>query len=420
MAPGPASRSLGAVRVLCVGVRYPPHHTGGYELHCRSVVEDLRAHGHDVAVLTSTLRHPGIADGGEPGVRRALRAFDQHAPWPGWRAALAGERRNVAVLRGALRELRPEVVCWWRMGELSLSLVEHVRRAGLPAVGVVCDPWLLEGPARDPWQRPWVPGPGAHPSRWLRSRAARTALERLTRLPVAVDWSGAATWLFVSDWLRRRTLAAGPSLARTGVAHAGVDLDALALRGTPPPWRGRLLHAGRLTALKGADDAISALAALPGATLTVCGHGSAADHDRLRATARAAGVGARVSLAGPRDAARMPALYAAHDALVFASRWEEPWGLVPLEAMAVGLPVVATGTGGSAEYLIDGGNALLAAPGDPAGLAAAVAALAADAGLRARLSAAGRATAERLPTRRANAVVREALAAAVGGLPAPR
>jgi hypothetical protein len=101
----------------------------------------------------------------------------------------------------------------------------------------------------------------------------------------------------------------------------------------------------------------------------------------------------------------MAGLYAAHDAVLFPVTWAEPWGLVPLEAMAVGTPVIATGTGGSAEYLSDEGNALLAAPGDPEALAGAVRRLAADAGLRARLAEAGRRTAEAHPAERGTAVI---------------
>jgi glycosyltransferase involved in cell wall biosynthesis len=63
--------------------------------------------------------------------------------------------------------------------------------------------------------------------------------------------------------------------------------------------------------------------------------------------------------------------------------------------MSVGRPVVATGTGGSAEYLRDGENALVVAPGDAAALAAAVRRLAGDAALRERIVAGGRATAAR-------------------------
>jgi glycosyltransferase involved in cell wall biosynthesis len=78
---------------------------------------------------------------------------------------------------------------------------------------------------------------------------------------------------------------------------------------------------------------------------------------------------------------------------VFPVRWQEPWGLVPLEAMARGRPVVATGRGGSAEYLRDGENCVLFEADDPAALAAAVRRLASDSQLRIRLREDGLATA---------------------------
>ena len=86
----------------------------------------------------------------------------------------------------------------------------------------------------------------------------------------------------------------------------------------------------------------------------------------------------------------------AADALLFCVQWEEPWGLVPLEAMASGALVVATGSGGSGEYLRHEENCLVYSPrDDPAAVAAAVARLAGDARLRARLRAGGRETVDR-------------------------
>jgi glycogen synthase len=93
----------------------------------------------------------------------------------------------------------------------------------------------------------------------------------------------------------------------------------------------------------------------------------------------------------PRE--ELPARYAAADAVLFPVRWREPWGVVPLEAMGVGRPVVATGRGGSGEYLRDGENALLFDAEDPAALAARVERLASDEMLRARLRAGGLETA---------------------------
>ena len=66
-------------------------------------------------------------------------------------------------------------------------------------------------------------------------------------------------------------------------------------------------------------------------------------------------------------------------------RWEEPWGLVPLEAMGAGARSSRPGRGGSAEYLRDGENCLLFEAGDAASLAEALRRLAADADLRRRL-----------------------------------
>jgi glycosyltransferase involved in cell wall biosynthesis len=238
---------------------------------------------------------------------------------------------------------------------------------------VVCDPWPLDAPGRDPWHR---------------------AVGRLRGGP---DWDAVARWVFVSRWLAGRIADAGLPLGAAAIAHAGLELERLPFRGPPGPWRGRLLYAGRLSALKGVDVALEALARLPSARLTVCGHGSAEARARLEALARELGVQRRLELRPALPADAMAGLYAAHDAVLFPVTWAEPWGLVPLEAMAVGTPVIATGTGGSAEYLRDEGNALLAAPGDPEALAGAVRRLAADAGLRARLAEAGRRTAEAHP-----------------------
>jgi glycosyltransferase involved in cell wall biosynthesis len=73
--------------------------------------------------------------------------------------------------------------------------------------------------------------------------------------------------------------------------------------------------------------------------------------------------------------------------------WPEPWGLVPLEAMALGRPVLATGRGGSGDYLRDGGNALLFEAEDAGALATAATRLADDAALRDRLREGGYRTA---------------------------
>jgi glycosyltransferase involved in cell wall biosynthesis len=390
------------VRVLCVGNMYPPHHLGGYELVWRSAVAHLRARGHEVRVLTTDFRLPGAAPEDEPDVHRELRWWwrDHAFPQRGLRARLEHERHNAAVFERHVAEQRPDLVAWWAMGGMSLSLISRAGRAGLPSVAFVHDDWLLYGPVVDQWTRMFS----------RRPRLGR-AVERRTGIPAAFEPRHVGRWLFVSEFVRRRALETGLALGETGIAHSGIDPGYVG----PAPerdWGWRLLYVGRIDERKGADVAVSALAQLPReATLTVVGDGDESHMRELRAQLAGAGLDGRVRLEPGRSRAALRDVYDEHDAVLFPARWDEPWGLVALEAMARGRPVVATGTGGSAEYLRDGENALLVPRDDPGALAAAVRRLADDRGLRARLREGGVPTASAHTEERFNAAVAVAVEA---------
>ncbi|MDX6583405.1 MAG: glycogen synthase [Solirubrobacterales bacterium] len=397
------------MRVLSIGMMYPPHDLGGgYELTWRSAVREWRAGGDVVRVLASDWRRPDAPPELDDDVHRQLRVYwrDHGFPRLGLRARLALERENARVLDRHLDELRPDAVNWWAMGGMSLSLVERVRRAGIPAVGVVGDDWLNWGPRADGWIRPFRDRPGL----------AR-AVERVSGLPTTVDLASSATWLFNSETMRASALAIHPDLERAEVANPGIDDSAYsAVEGHA--WGWRLLYLGRMDRRKGVHLAIEALSLLPGEATLVLQGGGDADYEReLRELAAELGLERRVTWARePRE--RLADVYAASDAVLFPVQWEEPWGLVPLEAMAVGRPVIATGTGGSGEYLRDGENCVIFEPRDsPDALAAAVVRLASSEELRERLRAGGTETAARFTEAAYNERIRAALAEAVGGSP---
>lgn len=389
------------LRVLGVGNLYPPHDLGGgYELTWRAASQHLRRDGMQVRILTSELGSDGEIEELDDDVHRELRLYwREHAfPRRSLRERIAIERDNAATLRRHLAELRPHAVNWWGMGGLSLSLVEQVRRAGVPAVGVVGDEWMVWGPRADRWLRPLH----RHP------RLGATA-ERLTGLPARLDLGNAALWLFNSESVRRSVLADGWVLPRTEIVHPGID-HTLFREAAEQEWEWRLLYLGRLDPRKGLDTLIEALPLLPEhATLVVQGTGDDTYVGDLRARIDRLGLAGRVRFSQtPRN--RLGEVYADADTLVFPVLWEEPWGLVPLEAMAVGRPVVATGTGGSAEYLRHEENCLLFAPRDsPAALAAALSRLAGDAALRRRLRERGRSTSARFAEDRYNSAIAAAL-----------
>ncbi len=105
--------------------------------------------------------------------------------------------------------------------------------------------------------------------------------------------------------------------------------------------------------------------------------------------ARAAGVADRVRLHGRVSQADMPAVMRTADVVVCAP-WYEPFGIVPLEAMASGVPVVASAVGGLTDSVVDGVTGILVPPRDPAAIADALEGLLADPARRRRLGRAGR------------------------------
>jgi len=145
---------------------------------------------------------------------------------------------------------------------------------------------------------------------------------------------------------------------------------------------------------KGIETAINAFSHLPpGTTLDIVGPLEPAYRPRLEALAATLGVASQLSFS-QASRQQMCQRYQQADVTLFTSMMEhEAFGLVPLEAMASGCPVIATGVGGSSEYCLDGVNCMRVPPGDSAALARAVRQLAQSQNLRRRLVEGGLRTA---------------------------
>jgi glycogen synthase len=366
---------------------YPPHHAGGYEVMWQTAMARARELGHQVRVVTSDYRAPGVTAETDPDVHRTLRwywdldryEFPELSPLERLRL----ERHNARELQRHLHEFRPDVVSWWSMGAMSLSLIERVRRKGIPAAFIVHDDWLVYGPGFDQWLRMW---------RGRRLMLAPLA-ERLLGLPTRVSVERAGTFVFNSRYTRDTAARTGLDLGDARVVYPGIEAD---LRDELPSraWEWRLLYIGRLDQQKGIDTAVEALAHLPAqATLEVWGTGNQDYTSQMRSLAGQLGLDDRVSFRGWAGPADRLGAYERADVVLFPVRWQEPFGLVPIEAMGLGRPVVSTARGGSAEFLRDGENALVSEPGDAQGLAGAITRLASDPQLRERLLRGGRLTA---------------------------
>ncbi len=401
------------MRVLVLSNLYPPNVIGGYERLCFEVAEGLAARGHEITVLTSRFG-TNRAEYPRQTVRREwdlLTGPDIYTPFdrtPEERARInAG---NIETLRRVLRESLPDVVFAWNLFFLDASILDALERSKVRAVVMLTDNWLLvmrNGRFVSDYFRlhvhgdaPFLPPPPRPAWRRLAARIKR----RLLGGPVPSRLAA----IFGSAFMRDLYRAGGISFAHDAVIHNGVKQHDHAARAVRDRSRLaesgvlNLLFAGRLVDLKGADTAVAALELLDPdvlgvrqVRLTVVGDAQdRAYMERLEAAIASSPRGADIVLRPAVAEAALFDLFEAHDVYLFPSLYE-PFSLTLIHALACGIPTVASRVGGNPEIIRNGEAGLLFAKGDAVDLARAVARLATDPVLRARLSHQGRTAASR-------------------------
>ncbi len=215
------------------------------------------------------------------------------------------------------------------------------------------------------------------------------------RLAAEIRIAARADRIVAATLVERADLAwhLGADPARVAVIPCGVDIELFRPRPAAPA-RQRLgidaehvlLFVGRLTPIKGLETLLRALAVLRSdglarsrLTLLVVGgaKGDEAGSEHLRRLAGELGVGGWVDFRGPQSQDVLADYYAAADVCLMPSRYES-FGMVALEAMASGVPVIASRAGGLAVTVQDGATGRLVPEGDVPALARAVAGLLGD------------------------------------------
>lgn len=326
------------------------------------IVSEVERHGVESWVLANSVEHretlPAPAD---DRILRWPEPSDRDGRQPLGPMALAARRRRALI--PYLRRIAPNVV----HAQFAWNAVDV-----LPAAETLRVPLVVTVHGSDVMRFARLPRLQRANPLWWRHRTKLDGLARRQIPAIAVSQ-------FLADRLRALGWR-GP----IDVIPTGVRLEAYPYRPPAPDGASvRLLFVGRMVPVKGADVSLQALArvrpSFPGVHLTMVGDGPSLP--AAQALAGRLGIADAVTFTGalPRD--RVAALLAASDLLVTASR-RMPDGaaeggapVVIKEALAVGLPVVVSDSGGSREAVPEAFRHELVAPGDAEALAAGIAAI---------------------------------------------
>ncbi|MBB5077225.1 glycosyltransferase [Nonomuraea endophytica] len=345
---------------------------GGQNVHVAALASALAARGHTVVVHTRRTS-PHQAEPVPMGLGVTVDYVPAGPAEPVAKDGLAPYMPDFArILRERWRRERPDVIHahFWMSGQAALAAAADV-------------PVVLTYHALGTVKRRWQGAADTSPPH--RVEAEREIGRRADAIVATC-----------ADEVRELAAMGVPS-ERVSVVPCGVDLDRF--HPAPPDpleasrwWcgprtGGRVLCIARLVPRKGVDTVVQALRRLPGVELLIAG-GVQEDGElaRLRGQAATHGLAGRVRLIGSVARPDVPSLMRSADVVVSVP-WYEPFGIVPIEAMACGVPVVASAVGGHLDTVAGWGP--LVPPRRPRALARALRELLESPERRAELGAAG-------------------------------
>lgn len=293
------------------------------------------------------------------------------------------ETENIATVHTLIEEFQPDVALIWGMWNVPRSVPAAVE-AQLPGrvAYYICDYWLSL--------------PSAYIQRWeedANHRFAQTLKQMvgipfMTRLQTDAPVGLAVEHpICVSQAVRDLLVAEGVPVGHAKVLHGGTQVDsfieAAMNRPTSTDRRElqtlRIVTAARLVADKGVHTTLLALGHLkqvhpeifdtPSLRLDIVGEGDESYVTYLHTLVHEHGLADVVTFCGAVSRSEMPEVLARYDAFIFSSEWQEPFARSVLEAMAAGLLVIGTTTGGTGEILVENETGLTYQAGDANGLA---------------------------------------------------
>lgn len=370
------------MKILYINSLYSPLIEGGAEISLQLIVEGLKSKGYEVAVL-SLMPGDGLKEELVEGVK-VYRAGLKNYYWPytkqrpgrlkrlSWHLKDRYNRAMRSYVKEVLQLEKPDVVSCHNLAGWSVAVWDEIHESGTPIVQVLHDMYLACANSNM--------FKGDHPCdtqclscRLLRSHHPEKSRQVSAVVGISQSILDRFTGLGYFEEAAKKVIHNTRSISVPATGKIRKEGDTL-----------RIGYIGTLSRIKGVEWLIEQFQSLDiDATLRIGGKGQTDYEAYLRSLAD----NAAVSFLGQVNSNDF---YAMIDVLVVPSLWQEPLGMVAIEALANNIPVIAHKTGGLQESVIDGVNGLYCYASDPDSLGKAIVRLFEDVNLYNRLSAAAR------------------------------
>jgi len=361
------------MRIAIISNFYPPYYIGGYELACHKVAEELKKRGHKVFVATTNygLKKSQIKNDvwrifGEPAITSSSSKINYYCQlFRDFFKRGFFELRDGKRCQRFLDSVRPDIIYLWNTKKISLSVLDVCQKSKLPICYYVFDHHLVD---IGRWLGFWM-------CKNLAVKFSAGFLDdigiKTKPIHLKVD-----SWQLATRFLKDEAQKAGLKIEAAKVIYYGIDVKQFPFCQENFDFSKRLLFVGQIVRHKGVHTAIKALNILineknqPDFTLTIVGPMVDKSYYLfLRELIAKYNLNEQIKILNQVKADEMPGIYRNHGLFIFPSIWEEPYGITILEAMASGLVVIGTATGGSAEICHANVNALIFEKGDEKGCA---------------------------------------------------
>lgn len=351
------------MKILIISDRFPPYSGGGYEMQCKDYAHALSERGHEVHVLTTKfgLRNISIH---EDAIYRSLECcatdglsgIKQNYFRAQFKRAIFF-RRNCYKIKQLVTKLQPDIVFVWQMCDISPYPLLTIQKKNIPMVYMIGDLSLIH----------FI----------IESRKQTNFFRKIVKFFLTNAWDitklNFRNVIFISKFLQEEFYANKIFGDSHIIIPRQIAYDVNNVKDTnfKELTAFKFIFAGRVVPEKGADVAIKVIACLKKDlpfykfTLDIYGEGSSEYRAELNKLVETIGVSDSVNFFGKVSRDYLKKIYKNYFVFLCPSVWQEPLGVVVLEAMVCGVPVIASEVGGIPEMINNGKTGFLVPPCDP-------------------------------------------------------